>query len=284
MIFIAFLLLAAIWGSSFLFLRVAIEEFGPFLLSDLRVLFAFLSLLPFFVFLKKRSFESKKRIKLFFLLGSINSAVPFVCFSFAAINLPSGYLSVINSFVPVWSLFFSYIFLGDKIKFGVFVNLLIGVIGVMIFVGFGPIVLHWDSLTAILFALIATLCYAISGVLTRKYCVGVPSLSLSIYCLGFASILLLPSFFLDLPEVRPSSQSWVAIIILGVLCSGVALLLYFKLIKSVGPIKTTTVTFLVPAFGTMWGTIFLDEVFTSAMGIGIMLILISSAMVFFQKK
>jgi drug/metabolite transporter (DMT)-like permease len=276
--------LSAIWGSSFLFLRLAIQDFGPFLLSDLRVFFAFLSLLPFLIFLKKRKLENLKKIKFLFFLGSINSAIPFVFFSYAAISLPSGYLAVINSFVPVWSLFFSYIFLGEKIKLSMFTSLIIGVLGVMIFVGFGPVKFYWDSVIAIFFASMATLCYAISGVLTRKYCPDVSVINLSIFSLGSAFIILLPSVFFDAPGIFPSSQSWIAIVVLGVLCSGVAMLLYFNLLKTVGPIKTTTVTFLVPAFGTLWGTIFLDEIFTVPMGFGITLILVSSAMVFYQKQ
>ena len=266
-----------------MFIRVAIQEFGPFLLSDLRVIFAFISLLPFFIFIDRNKLNIKGKLKFLFFLGSINSAVPFVFFSYAAVNLPAGYLAVINSFVPVWSLIFSFIFLGEKIKLRMFISLLIGVTGVMIFVGFGPITLNLNSIVAIFFALLATLCYAISGILTRKHCPDIPVLTLSIFSLGSASMILLPSVFFDYPNTFPSSQSWMAVIFLGVLCSGVAMLLYFNLIKTVGPIKTTTVTFLVPAFGTLWGTIFLNETFTLAMAIGIALILTSSFMVFFQK-
>lgn len=284
MIFFAFIFLSAIWGSSFLFLRVAIEEFGPFLLSDLRVILAFLTLLPFLILINRNKLSNKGNLKFLFFLGSINSAVPFVFFSHAAINLPSGYLAVINSFVPVWSLFFSYIFLGEKIKLPMFLSLIIGVVGVMIFVGLGPLEIDWNSGVAIFFAILATLCYAISGILTRKYCPDIPVLHLSVFSLGSASIILLPTVFFDFPSSFPSNQSWISIIVLGVLCSGVAMLLYFKLIKTVGPIKTTTVTFLVPAFGTLWGTIFLDESFTLPMATGITLILISSFLVFFQKS
>ena len=163
-------------------------------------------------------------------------------------------------------------------------SLIIGIVGVMIVVGFGPVTLYLNSIVAISFAFMATFCYAISGVLTKKYCPDVSILHLSVYCLGSASLILMPAFIFDVPKTVPSQQSWLAVIALGVLCSGVALLLYFKLLKTVGPIKTTTVAFLVPAFGTLWGTVFLDEVFTMAIGIGVTLILISSGMVFFQKK
>ena len=284
LVFFAFILLSAIWGSSFLFLRVAIEEFGPFLLSDLRVFFAFLILLPFLVFIDRNKLANKSKLKFLFFLGSINSAVPFVFFSYAAFNLPSGYLAVINSFVPVWSLFFSLIFFDEKIKLRMFISLIIGVIGVMIFVGFGPLELNLNSVISFFFAVLATVCYAISGILTRKYCPDMTVLHLSTFSLGSASIILLPTVFFDFPKTFPSTQSWLAVIVLGVLCSGVAMLLYFKLIKIVGPVKTTTVTFLVPAFGTLWGTIFLGETFTFAMAIGISLILISSFLVFFQKS
>ena len=153
----------------------------------------------------------------------------------------------------------------------------------MIFVGFGPVTLNKNSIIAIFFAFLATLCYAISGVLTKKYCPDEPVLNISVYCLGFSSIILLPAIILDVPKISPSNQAWIAVISLGVLCSGVALLLYFKLLKVVGPIKTTTVTFVVPVFATLWGTVFLNEKFTLAMGVGLILILISSLMVFFQK-
>ena len=93
-----------------MFIRVAIQEFGPFLLSDLRVIFAFISLLPFFIFIDRNKLNIKGKLKFLFFLGSINSAVPFVFFSYSAVNLPAGYLAVINSFVPVWSLIFSFIF------------------------------------------------------------------------------------------------------------------------------------------------------------------------------
>ncbi len=283
MAFIVFILLSAIWGSSFLFLRLAIEDFGPFLLADLRVFFALLSLLPFlFIFKSKKN--PKINLYFFLLLGCLNSAVPFVLFGFAAQDLPSGYLAVINSFVPVWSLFFSYLVLGEKIKFRTFFSASLGILGVMIVVGFGPVTLSLKNIFAIIMAFVATFCYAISGVLTKKYCKNFSEISLSVFCLASATLILIPFTFIDLPTLKFSLLGLVSIIFLGIVCSGVAMMLYFNLIKSVGPVKATTVTFVVPAFGTLWGTIFLNEVFTIYMGIGIFLILMASIAIFFENR
>ncbi len=283
MFFLGFILLAAIWGSSFLFLRIAINDFGPVLLANLRVVFAFLSLLPFLLLLNKKKIQDKKFV-FFIFLGILNSALPFVLFGYSATVLPAGYLAVINSFVPVWSLFLSVLFLGESIRMKTFFSLLLGVLGVMVVVGFGPVSINSKEIIAILFAFFATFCYAISGVLTKKYCQNISGLLLSLYCLGSASIVLFPFSFVDLHFAKISSVGIISVLMLGILCSGVALLLYFNLLKTVGPVKTTTVTFVVPAFGTMWGTIFLNELFTISMAIGILLILAASISVFFEKS
>ncbi len=218
-------------------------------------------------------------------MGVLNSALPFSLMAYASNYLPAGYLAIVNSFVPTCSAILSYFFLKQKITLTLVLGLLAGSTGVSIVVGFGPVNLNMTSILALFCGLLAAFCYALSGVLTVMFFSNSSNIKISFLSLSFASIVLLPFLFLDFNEIKSANTvSWFSVLILGFLCTGLAYLVYFRLLKLLGPTVSSSVTFSVPVFGVLWGTVFLNEVFTVAMGVGCFLVLLASFLVFKNKK
>ena len=218
-------------------------------------------------------------------MGVLNSALPFSLIAYAANYLPAGYLAIVNSFVPLCSAILSYFFLKQKITLTLVCGLIAGTIGVSVVVGFGPVNINLNSFFAIICGLFGAFCYALSGVLTVKYFSNSSNIKISFLSLSFASFVMLPFLIIDINEMKSaSSVSWVSVIILGFLCTGLAYLIYFRLLNLLGPTISSSVTFSVPVFGVLWGTLFLNETFTVAIGIGCFLVLLASFLVFKNQK
>jgi len=258
-----FVLLAAIWVSSFLFMRLGAQEFGAIPTAGLRVSIAALFLGPLLLWRGLWPQLARHWKKIFFI-GLLNSAIPFACFSFALLSISTGLSAILNATVPLFGAVIAWLWLKDRPHGLRILGLLIGFAGVAL--------LAWDKASfkpgasglatgwAVLACLTACLCYGISASYTKRYLSGLPSLVTATGSQFGATLgLALPTLWLW-PTRAPGSTAWLALLAVGVLCTGVAYILYFRLIENVGPARSLTVTFAIPVFAVIYGVIFLGEV------------------------
>ncbi|MFC7442214.1 DMT family transporter [Laceyella putida] len=271
--------LAALWGASFLYIRVASPVVGPVFLVLLRVGIALLTLVVY-AYLLKIPFTIKKDQKKYYLLGLINTALPFVLISYAEVHITSSFAAILNATTPLFTALVARVWLKEWITLQKGLGLFVGFIGVCVLVGWSPMELTTSTILAILASLLAALFYGIGSTYAKKYFDASP-LSLSIGQLFGSTVCVLPFSALDVPAKLPSLSVNLSILALAVLSTAFAYLLYFRLLKEVGPTQTTYVTMLVPAFGVIWGVMFLDETITAGTIIGMCLILLS--IIFFSK-
>lgn len=269
--------LAAIWGGSFLFMRMGAGEFGAVPLAALRVTGAALFLLPL---LQARGQVAALRThwRPIFLLGVLNSALPFVLFGYAALSITAGLSSIFNAAAPLFGAVIGWLWLKDRLTPSRITGLAIGFGGVLW--------LAWDKASfrpggsgwAVAGCLAATLCYAIAAAYTKKRFAGVPPLALATGSQIAAALVLAGPALLWRPAAMPSPSAWLAVGLLAVACTGIAYVLYFRLIAHVGAANAISVTFLIPVFGVLWGWLFLGEQVTQPMLIGCAVILAGTAL------
>jgi drug/metabolite transporter (DMT)-like permease len=265
------LALSAIWGASFLFMRIAVPQLGPLNTTFFRVLFSSLTLLAILLLLRTNwRIDGKMRTAL--LLGTLNAGIPFLMFSLAAQVLPAAYLAVFNATTPFMGALFGTLFFGEKLTRRKTLGLLLGIVGVAILTHTGPIAMDnlatWSAVAA---CLLATSCYGLSSFLTKQLILdrgGMDSKLMAFASQSGATLLLLP--FFAIAAVLPGNPlhehtlnvtpgAWLALLGLGLICSALAYILFFRLIADIGPVKSLTVTFLIPVFGILWGRLFLGE-------------------------
>jgi drug/metabolite transporter (DMT)-like permease len=278
----ALVLLAAIWGSSYLFIRVAVPALGPFGLSWVRVFVGGCGLLAFVLATSGRS--GIPRISPpFFVLAAINSMVPFVLINFAELHITASLAAILNATTPLFAATLVLILTRSKPSPQLILGLLLGVCGVGVLVGWSPVPRSGLVVLAMLAMLVASCGYAGAGVYTKAKLVTFPANSLALGQQLAASILMFPylvgSVAAGSTDTTPSLKVGLAGLALGLLCTSAAYPLYFHLIKSVGPVRTSLVTFLIPIFGIFWSWLFLDEVVKPVMIIGLALILASIRLV-----
>lgn len=274
-------LLAALWGASFLFMRFAAPAFGPIALVEVRVAVASAFLLPL---LRLRGGMPALRAHAapIALIGVMNSAIPFALFTFAALYLTAGFASILNATVPMWTALIAWLWLRDRIRPAQWLGLAIGIAGVVILV-WGKVELkpgssQWSVTLAIGAILIATLLYGITPNYMKRSLTGVNSMAVAAGSQLSAAIVLLPFAIWLWPAQPIDALTWGAAIALGIGCSGLAYILYFRLIANVGPLRAASVTFLIPLFGVLWGALFLDEAVSLQMVLGGATILVGTAL------
>ncbi|WP_343729029.1 DMT family transporter [Duganella sp.] len=251
------ILLAAIWGGSFLFMRIAAPVLGAAVLIEYRVLFAALFLAVIGVFLKK-SLDLKQHWKHYFILGLFNSALPFLMFAFAARTLSASVLAVLNATTPLWGTLIAAVWSRTMVSAKVLIGLALGTAGVALLVGFDHVSSKPGAGIAIAAVLFASFNYGIASNYAKQ-AKAVEPFANAHGSMWASALLVLPVVpFFPAPG-EPTVGIMGAVIALGVLCSGVAYLIYFRLIQDVGPSSALTVTFLSPLFGILWGVMFLDE-------------------------
>lgn len=269
---LALLGMAGLWGASFLFMRIAAPEMGPIGLILLRTLIAGLFLLPF-LFWTKSHRGVRKHLAAIGVIGVIGSAMPFALIAYATLSVTAGYASILNATTPMFGAIVSWLWLKEKLSLPAVTGLFIGFLGVFVLVlGKGEMP-RLDVGLAVAAALFATLLYAVAAGMTRIYVADVNPLALATVSQLFAALSLLPLALFAIPEQMPSARAWWSVILLGIASTGIAYVIYFKLLSEVGPTKTLTVTYLIPGFGLLWGWMFLNESVTWPMIVGCGLIL-----------
>jgi drug/metabolite transporter (DMT)-like permease len=263
-----FMLLGAIWGASFLFMRIATVDFGPVPTAAVRVLVATACLLPV-VAMRGHGGAFRRHWKIACALGVLNSAVPFACFSFALLSITTGLTAILNATVPLFGALVAWAWLGDRPSGSRMAGLAIGFGGVALLAwdqaSFKPVAHGYAPGWAVLACLLATLCYAIAASATKRYLAGVPALVTAAGSqLGAVIGLALPALWLR-PAHVPGLNAWLAVVALGIACTAFAYVLYFRLIEHAGPSRALAVTFLVPVFAVIYGALFLGEAVTAKM-------------------
>ena len=270
--------LAAVWGGSFLFIRIAVAPLGPFPLVAGRVMLGGLLLWVVMRALGKTT-ELRAHARPLLVLGAINAAIPFALMAAAELKITASLAAMLNATVPFWGVLFGALWLGERINVRRSLGLVLGVAGVGVLVGWSPMAMTPSVVASVVAMLVATCCYALSGVYTKKRLSGVPSPTLALGQQAGAAVWLAIPALWQLPHAHPTGLAMSALLGLAVLCTALAYPLYFHLIASVGPTKTTTVTYLIPLFGTVWGALFLGEPITAGMLVGLAMILSSVLLV-----
>ena len=259
------ILLASIWGASFLFMRVAAPVIGAMPTAFLRVSLAALGLWALLTVLKVR-LDFQGKLKVTMLLGLINSGIPTLMYSLAALSLPAGYSSIFNATTPLMGVMIGTLFFAEQMTWAKGIGVFIGLFGVALLTHTGPLDFNLKLLLGALACMVATTCYGFAGYLTRRWLNQQGGLDNRLASLGSmfgASLLLLPLFLWSLLVQPPASwggwQVWGSLLALGLVCTAFAYVLYFQLLTDIGPLKSMAVTFLIPPFGVFWGVLLLNE-------------------------
>ena len=263
-----FLLLAAIWGSSFLFMRMAAADLGALPTAALRVAIASLFLWPL-LWLRGQTGLLRLHWKPVLFVGVLNSGIPFALFGYAVMHISTGLSSILNATVPLFGALVAWVWLGERPGLSRGLGLVIGFGGIVLLagdqVGFKADSAGLSPLWAVLACLGATTCYALAASFTRKHIPPLPSLVTATGSqIGATVALTLPALWWR-PDHLPGASAWGALLALGVLCSGVAYVLYFRLIDRAGPSRALTVTYLIPVFAVVYGVLLLGESVTAWM-------------------
>jgi drug/metabolite transporter (DMT)-like permease len=253
--------LAAIWGGSFLFMRISAPVLGPAVLIEFRVLLAAVFLLLVGLAMRKKAAPLKLREhwKHYLILGFFNSALPFLLFAFAARTLSASLLSVLNATAPMWGAIIGALWARQAVSLRTAAGLLLGTAGVALLVGFDHVSALPGAGLAIAAALAAALSYGIASLYARS-ARSVAPFANAHGSMWASALLVLPALPFFPASSPPTMTVAASVVALGVLCSGIAYLLYFRLIDEIGPTSALTVTFLNPVFGILWGALFLGEV------------------------
>ncbi|SAK78064.1 multidrug DMT transporter permease [Caballeronia hypogeia] len=282
-------ILAALWGGSFLFIRIGVTDFGVAPLMALRVGIGAIFLLLMLALRgsARQAFTTmRERAWPLLVVGVLNSAAPFCLFAYAELTLSAGVTSVINATTPLWGALVAFFWLNDRLTRMRVAGLAIGFAGVLALVwdqmfaqgaSAAPVAPMATALAA-LAGLAATLCYGIAASYTKKHLMGVDSLSVAAGTMSAATIVLAPFALVSWPAGAVSLHAWGAVLGLGVACTGVAYMMFFHLIAVAGPARAITVTFVIPIFGILWGALFLAERVSVAMAVACAIVLVGTAL------
>ncbi|MFD0667107.1 DMT family transporter [Ramlibacter sp. MAHUQ-53] len=257
-----FILLAALWGASFLFMLLAVGEFGALGTALMRVVIAAAVLLPV-VALRGHLGVLRRHWKASFFVGLLNSGIPFTLYAFSLRSISTGMSSILNATTPMFGALVAWLWLKDRPDGSRLAGLAIGFAGVALLAGektgIAPGASGVAPAWAVLACLGACLCYGIAASFTKVYLTGIPPLVTATGSLLGATLgLLLPALWFAPPRL-PGATAWIAALAAGVLCTGLAYVLYFRLIERLGPARALAVPFVVPVFAVVYGVVFLGE-------------------------
>jgi drug/metabolite transporter (DMT)-like permease len=257
--------LAAIWGASFLFMRIIAPVIGTIPTAFFRVSIAAVGLLVI-LGLMRISWDFKGKLKTVMLLGVINSGIPATLYSLAAQVLPAGYSSIFNATTPLMGVLIGGLFFHERLTGAKLGGVFLGLFGVGVLTRAGPVAFDMQLLMGAVACLLATTCYGFAGFLARRWLDQAGGLDSRLSAVGSmlgATLFLLPLFGYSVISQPPATWGgwsvWLSLLGLGLGCTAFAYIVYFRLLSSIGPVKSMTTTFLIPLFGVLWGALFLDE-------------------------
>ena len=268
--------LAAIWGSSYLFNRIVAPSLGPVLTAELRTLIGGVALAAYFA---AAGFDPQWRRwwRQYLLVAIFSSALPFVLWAYAALNVTAGLLSVLNATSPMWGALCSALLLRERLNTRRAAGLAIGIVGVVVLTQRGGgVELHYPSIAA---ALAAAFSYGLIATYIKGWASDVPSRGFAVGTQLAAGLLLAPFVPLWPPAAAPTPLVAASMLALGLVCGAVAYVLYFRLIADIGATGALTVTYLIPVFGVLWGALFLGETLSAPMLAGAALVILGTVFV-----
>lgn len=266
--------LGAIWGASYLFMRVAVPHIGPAALVEMRLLLGALILLP--ALWRSRALFPPGLWPRLALIGTVNSAAPFLLYAWAAHAAPAGIGAITSAMVVLFAALVGFAFFGEAIGLRRGLAIAMGLVGVAVLAS-GRVAGSPQLGLAVAAGVAASLMYGIGLHLVRRYLHGLPAAALACASLGSSALLVLPLALADWPRQAVPVTSWAAVAALGLVCTGLAYVLYYRLVARIGAGRTSTVTYLVPVFGVAWGWLLLGEALTPTMALAALLILGSVA-------
>ncbi len=272
------IMLAAIWGSSFIFMRATAADFGPIFLIMLRVGGAAICLVGF-LFVKKRFEEFKQNWLMLGIVGLFNSALPFTLLAYSSLYLNAGIIAILNSMTPIFTAWIAHFWLKDKMNTTQFIGLAISIAGTVFLV--------WDKLSIqvsewwpVLAGIGATLFYGIAITATKKHLGHVSSMTATAGSMLFSGLFMISISLFFIPDFKQiSSLGWLYAATLAILCTAFAYIVFFRLIKNIGSTSAASVTFLIPVFALIWAYLLLGEVVTLKMLIAASIILFGTGLV-----
>jgi drug/metabolite transporter (DMT)-like permease len=261
--------LAAIWGASFLFIRIVSPAIGPWMTAALRVLIAGIAL---FIYFRFTGFDPQWRRwgRHYVAVGLLTSGLPFLLYAYAALQLPAGLMSVLNATSPMFGALMAAALLGERLSVQRVAGLGLGILGVAVVTRpeAGGI-----AMLAVAACLLAAWFYGVAGAYMRRWAREAPPEGMAVGTQLSAGAILLPFTALPFPSTSPSLLVVGCLLALGLVCGAVAYILYFRLIRDIGPTGALTVTYLIPVFGMLFGALFLGETVNIAMLGGVALVL-----------
>jgi drug/metabolite transporter (DMT)-like permease len=265
-------LLSAIWGASFMFMRFLAPILGPLATADLRILVAGIALVAF---LAVAGFRLKwgERWRRYLVVGLLNSAIPFSLYSFAALSLSASVEAVLNALSPCFGAIFAAIWLGEPLDWRKLLGMALGLVGVVIVSGIGRPGAANGSLPAVLACVAATACYGLAGIYLKKKAKDIEPKAMAAGSQFLGGIFLLPSLAVFPPSALLRPRVAGITLLFALMCSAVAYLIYYRLMAKAGPTKALTVTFLIPVFSFLWAGLILGERVNAVMLGGSILIL-----------
>ncbi|HYD79055.1 MAG TPA: DMT family transporter [Paucimonas sp.] len=272
-------LLGAIWGSSFMLMRIAAPALGPLTTAFGRILLGGIAL---YLFARSRGidFSWRRNGRIYLVIGVVNTAVPFALFAWAALHVPSAYSATMNAMAPVFTGMFGFLLLAERLTAARAAAFALGLIGVAVLVRIGPVPITAQVVLGILAGLSAAVCYGFAAVFTRMKAADIPPLATATGSQLSAALALLPFALPELPHAvaHGTPAAGLALAVLGIVCTGLAYALFFQLISAEGPGKAVMVTFLIPAAAAIWARLFLGEPITAGTVAGLIVVLCATAL------
>lgn len=278
---IIFISLSFMWSLSFIFYRVGVPEFGSMSFASLRVIFAGVTMLAFVAFNPSHIKVAAKHWKMLTLVGLVSTSIPFVLFSYAAQSVNAGVLAVLNASVPMMSGFIASTFFNDKLSRKQTMGLMIGIVGVVILMSetlFGGDISELSSgLLPMGYALLGCVGYAVGANVTKNYLDDTSPIAITVGAMLIASVVMLPIAIYEFPYGQSISlKAWVSVVCIGVFSTAIAFIFINELIKSIGPMRATSITLVIPIFAIIFGYILLDEALDMQAIIGSAVILVGT--------
>jgi drug/metabolite transporter (DMT)-like permease len=276
------LLLATLWSLQYIFMRMAVPVFGTAIVAQSRALLAALVLVPWVILVMRETLALRLHWRDYIAVTLLNNVIPFLCFAWAATTLPASYLAVMNGMVPLWSGIVAAPLLKEPLGARRIAGFVLGIAGVALIVKLGPVEPTPGASLAALAGMAGAALWGWAGVVIRKATGRVPPIELAAGSTLLAALLLSPALLLAPPLVQWTPQATLAVLALGVLCSGLAYFPFFTLVRDIGPTRTLSVGLATPVLGIFWGWLLLGESVTLPMLAGAALVL--GALVLVMKR
>lgn len=270
--------LGAMWGASYLFMRVAVPHLGAPLMIELRVLIAGL-LIAAFLYGSGRTAGWRRHWRSWLVVGVIGTAVPFVLIAEALRSIDASTAAILNALVPLFATIIAALWIRESITPPKAAGIALSLVGTAVLVGWTPTPMSGKELLAAGMSVAATLLYGYSIVFSKVRLREATPMATSAATLLLAALVLAPFTPLDRDLAAVPTNAWLAVLGLAIVSTTVAFIFYYRLIADIGPVKASTVTLLVPVFGMFWGVVFLGEPVTPGRLAGCAIILFGCALI-----